>query len=106
MSTIYLVIIIFGIIATAIFVLGFARGLRDAIRDYRNKAADADDSDDGRYGQSAIFAVVASAVVIALVGFNPVFVYVGPLLAIVTALGVGVAFFLDRPVPGNARNPR
>ena len=102
MSTIYLVITIFGIIATAVFALGFAKGLRDAIRDYRNKAPETDDSDDGRYGQSAIFAVVASAVVIALVGFHPVFIYVGPLLAIVTALGVGVAFFLDRPVPGKA----
>ena len=35
MSTIYLVITIFGLVATAIFMTGFAKGLRDAIIEYR-----------------------------------------------------------------------
>ena len=48
---------------------------------------------------SALFAVVASAVVIALVGVAPAWIYAGPILAIVTATGVGVAFLV-----GNKRS--
>ncbi len=43
--------------------------------------------------------MVASAVVIALVGVSPAWIYAGPLLAIVTATGVGAAFLV-----GNRRS--
>jgi hypothetical protein len=33
-------------------------------------------------------------VVIALAGVSPLWIYAGPLLAIVTATGVGIAFFV------------
>src|SRR4029077_10600202 len=48
------------------------------------------------YAVPVVFAVAASAVVIALVGVNPIFVYLGPLLAIVTNAMIGFAFFYDR----------
>jgi hypothetical protein len=96
MSTIYLTIIILGLIGTAIFVAGFAKGLRDAIADYRSGTPDTNETDETSYGPSTVAAVAASALMIAAVGFSPYWVYAGPLLAIVTGAGVGVAFFMDR----------
>jgi hypothetical protein len=104
MSTIYLVIIIFGLVATAIFMIGFAKGLRDAIIEYRAQLPDPVETDQEPYGWSAAFAVVASAVIIALPGMSAMWIYAGPLLAIVTALGCGVAFFLETP-PAVAAKP-
>jgi hypothetical protein len=101
-STIYLTIVVLGLIATAVFVVGFAKGVRDTIIDHRRGAPELDPTDDQPYGASALFAVIASAAVIALAGFSPAFIYAGPLLAIVTAVGVGVAFLVDRPTRGDA----
>jgi hypothetical protein len=77
-----------------------SKGVREAVREYRNPQPEGAWSDEGHYGVSALFAVVASAVVIALVGVAPAWIYAGPLLAIVTATGVGVAFLM-----GNRRSP-
>ena len=98
MSTISLVIIIAGAAATLLFTLGFLRGLKSAIAG-RNQPAPASNDDQISRFPSALIAVVASAVVIAAIGFTPAAIYIGPLLAIVTAAGVGVAFFLE-PKPG------
>jgi len=98
MSTIYLTIIILGIGATAIFMIGFAKGLRDAIVEYRSGAVESREADDQPYGWSAAFAVIASALVIALAGVSPIWIYAGPLLAIVTGIGCGIAFFLEHPM--------
>jgi hypothetical protein len=97
MSTIYLVIIIFGLVATAIFMIGFAKGLRDAIIEYRAQLPDPVETDQQPYGWSAGFAVIASAVIIALPGMGAMWIYAGPLLAIVTAFGCGLAFFVEAP---------
>jgi hypothetical protein len=99
MSTIYLAIIILGLIGTAIFVAGFAKGLRDAITDYRSGVPDNNETDEAPYGISTVAAVAASALLIAAVGFSPYWVYAGPLLAIVTGAGVGIAFFMEQPSP-------
>jgi energy-converting hydrogenase Eha subunit A len=98
MSTISLVITIAGAAATLLFTLGFLRGLKNAIAGRNQPAPKSDDDEISRF-PTALFAVVASAVVIAAVGFTPVAIYVGPFLAIVTAAGVGLAFFLE-PKPG------
>ena len=94
MSNVSLVIIIAGAAATLLFTLGFLRGLRNAIAG-RNQAAPASDDDEISRFPTALFAVVASAAVIAAIGFTPAAIYIGPLLAIVTAAGVGLAFFLE-----------
>jgi hypothetical protein len=94
MSTIFIVVLAFGLLGAAIFVSGFIKGVRNAIKQRRDTAPEAEWSDKSHYGSSAFFAVLASAVVIALVGFNPAFIYLGPLLAIVTAIGVGLAFLI------------
>jgi hypothetical protein len=98
MSTISLVIVVAGALATLLFAVGFLRGLRNAIAG-RDLAAPASNEDERSRFPTALVAVVASAVVIAAVGFTPAAIYIGPLLAIVTAAGVGLAFFLE-PTPG------
>jgi hypothetical protein len=104
MSHIYLVVVVFGLIGAAIFIVGFLKGVRDTIRERRNPSPESDEVDEKAYGSSAIFAVLASALVIGLAGVAPAWIYLGPLLAIVTAIGVGVAFLVgDRPA--RSRSP-
>jgi hypothetical protein len=100
MSGIFILIVILGLLGAAIFLTGFVKGVGEAIREYRNPEPESEWADEGRYGSSAFFAVLASAVVIALVGVAPVWIYAGPVLAIVTATGVGLAFLI-----GNRRQP-
>ena len=100
MSIAFTLIVILGLLGAATFLIGFSKGVREAVREYRNPQPEGVWSDEGHYGVSALFAVVASAVVIALVGVAPAWIYAGPPLAIVTATGVGVAFLM-----GNRRSP-
>jgi hypothetical protein len=95
MSSISLILLVLGIIATAIFIAGFVKGLRQTIasRQSSGKAEAVSTSD---HWPSVIFAVIASALIIAAVGFVPYAVYAGPFLVILTAAANGVAFFLDR----------
>lgn len=91
----------FGILGAAIFLTGFIKGVREAIVEYRNPQPESDWTDEGYYGASAFFAVLASAIVIALVGVAPAWIYAGPLLAIITAIGVGTAFLVGNKRPVN-----
>jgi L-asparagine transporter-like permease len=68
MSTIFTLIVILGLIGAATFLVGFTKGVREAVSEYRNPQPEGAWSDEGHYGLSALFSVVASAVVIALVG--------------------------------------
>jgi len=92
----YTLIIILGLAATVLFVAGFGRGLRNAIAEYRSHSFEPSDVPDFNYAGVAAISVIASGVIIALAGVSPVFIYLGPLLAIVTAAGVGVAFFVEK----------
>jgi hypothetical protein len=94
MSNVSLVIIIAGAAATLLFALGFLRGLRNAIAGRNQAAPESNDDEISRF-PTALFAVVASAVVIAAIGFAPAAIYAGPFLVIVTAAAVGLAFFLE-----------
>jgi hypothetical protein len=93
----YALIIILGLGAAALFLTGFGRGLRNAIAEYRNNAVGPTDVPDFNYLGVAAISVVASGIVIALAGVNPMFIYIGPLLAIGTAAGIGIAFFVEKP---------
>ena len=93
------VIVVLGIIAAAIFLVGLVLG---AIRAFSDTTEDDPQAEgDGHYGSTAAIAVVLSALVIALAGVSPIFIYLGPLLAIGTATGVGLAFLIEiyRPKP-------
>ena len=96
----YALITVVGIIVTALFLLGFWRGLRNAIAEYRSGVPESDEVPDYQYGWIAASSVLASALVIAGAGFSPGMIYAGPLLALVTAAGCGLAFFIEERVPG------
>jgi hypothetical protein len=96
MSAIFIAIVAFGLFGAAVFISGFIVAVRETIREPRDATPEREWVDEGRYGWSAFFAVFASAVVIALAGVSPLWIYAGPLLAIVTATGVGIAFFVGR----------
>jgi hypothetical protein len=91
------VIIALGAVGALIFLVGIAKGAVGALRSGHDTDADSEAGvvDSGHYGFTAAFAVVASAVVIALAGVAPGLIYLGPLLAIVTAAGVGTAFLVE-----------
>jgi hypothetical protein len=93
----YSLIVVLGLCATALFLLGFVRGLRNAILEYRAGKPAPAEVPDYNYAGMAVFSVVGSAVIIALAGFGAGWIYAGPLLAIGTAAGVGAAFFVERP---------
>ncbi len=93
----YTLIVVLGLAATALFLLGFGRGLRNAIIEYRNHAPEPTDVPDFNYVGVAAVSVVASGVIIALAGVSPMFIYVGPLLALCTAAGIGIAFLIEKP---------
>jgi hypothetical protein len=94
----YALITVVGIVVTIFFLAGFWRGCRNAIAEYRAGTPEPDVVPDYRYGGIAALSVVASAAVIAGAGFSPAIIYAGPLLALVTAAGCGLAFFMeDRP---------
>jgi hypothetical protein len=103
MSGIFTLIVILGLFGAAIFLAGFVKGVGEAVREYRNPEPEGEWTDEGHYGSSAFFAVLASAVVIALVGVAPAWIYAGPVLAIVTATGVGIAFLVGNRRPKAAR---
>lgn len=99
MSTLSLILILLGLAATALFVAGFVRGLRQTFAN-RDAAPAKENFVDSDHWPSVIFAVIASALIITAVGFIPYAVYAGPFLVILTAAANGLAFFLDR---GDAR---
>jgi hypothetical protein len=78
-SVIFTVIVVLGLLGAVTFLTGFVKGVREAVRDYRHPEPEAAWTDEGHYGLSAFFAVLASAIVIGLVGL---------------ATGVGLAFLL------------
>lgn len=93
----YMLILILGLCAAALFLAGFVRGLRNAILEYRRGRPESSEVPEYNYAGMAVISVIASAVIIGLAGFSPAFIYVGPLLALCTAAGIGTAFFVERP---------
>ena len=99
MSTMSMIIIALGLLGTALFAVGYYRGVQNALNSFRQP--EREDLDVPQYGHwySMGFATLASAVIIATVGITPAFVYAGPLLAILAAAANGVAFFLEEKIP-------
>ncbi|HEY0291127.1 MAG TPA: hypothetical protein VGC51_02140 [Hansschlegelia sp.] len=95
MSTVTLVIVLGSIIATAVFAAGYVRGVRNAFGEYRLEERDPPVPQHGHWGGIA-FALLASIVIITAIGFSSAWVYAGPFLCLVTTLGVGVAFFIEK----------
>jgi hypothetical protein len=93
------IIIALGALGTALFAVGYFRGVQNALNSFRQP--ERDDLEVPQYGHwySMGFATLASAVIIATVGITPAFVYAGPLLAILAAAANGLAFFLEEKIP-------
>ncbi|MEP4377963.1 MAG: hypothetical protein ABJ215_05575 [Alphaproteobacteria bacterium] len=97
MSTIELVFLFSAVAATALFVVGYARGAKTAMATYDTAGMEIDEHGDVQsFGWQIAAAVVAASAIIGLVGVFPAFIYVGPALAIVTAAVNGIAFFMER----------
>jgi hypothetical protein len=97
MSTLMILTLVLGALATGLFVAGYFRGTANAIRNHRSTIQpSAAIADEKAYGWSMAFAVVAAAALIGSLGVSPVFFYLPPLLVIGTAAVNGYAFFLDR----------
>ncbi|WP_114836255.1 hypothetical protein U0027_24280 (plasmid) [Agrobacterium tumefaciens] len=95
--SIFQIALAFGGIATLLFFFGLARGAVAAVRDADKTSDENETVEDGGYTLTAVAEVAASSTTIALVGINPVFIYLGPLLAIVSAAGIGIAFLVEDP---------
>jgi hypothetical protein len=95
MSIPYIIALIAGAAATALFVAGYYRGTRNAIRNNHNNTVAAAD-DGSSYGWLIALAVIASTLVIYFMGVSGAFLYIGPFLAIGTAAVNGFAFFYDK----------
>ncbi len=96
MTPLLAVFLVLAGLATALFIAGYVRGAKVALASYDDDTVEVDDSGDIKtYWWPIAIAVVGAGGVIALEGVHPLFIYAGPLLALVTAGGIGVAFFVD-----------
>ena len=95
MSGLLIFFLIIGAAATVLYAAGYATGIRQSFADVE---ADTEITEykDSAYTVTIALAVIASAVIIGLVGVSPIFVYAGPLLAVITTFMVGFAFFYER----------
>lgn len=90
----FVLIVIFGLIAAGVFLTGLVRGTKSAFSEIADEE-NAQPEGQGHYASTAFVAVVLSAISIAAAGIAPIFIYLGPILAIGTALGVGLAFLTE-----------
>ena len=95
MSGLLIFFLIIGAAATILYAAGYALGIKQSFQDAQLEE-EVTDYKDSAYTYTIAAAVLASAVIIGLVGVNPIFVYAGPLLAIFTTFMVGFAFFFER----------
>ncbi len=95
MSGLLIFFIIIGALATVLYVAGYIIGIKQSFADVESDK-EVTNYKDSAYTVTIALAVIASAVIIALVGVTPVFVYAGPFLAVVTTFMVGFAFFYER----------
>jgi hypothetical protein len=97
MSSILIVTIVLGFMATVLFVAGYFKGTSNAVRNHRSTIQpSAAIAEEKSYGWSMALAVLAAAALIGSIGVSPVFFYLPPLLVIGTAAVNGYAFFLDQ----------
>ena len=95
MSGLFIFFLTIGAIATVLYAAGYVTGIKQSFVDVEEDK-EITEYKDSAYTVTIALAVIASAVIIALVGVNPIFVYAGPLLAVVTTFMVGFAFFFER----------
>lgn len=90
----FVLIVILGLISAGVFLTGLVRGTIRVFADSLDRE-DTQPEAESHYASTAFIAVVLSALTIASAGVAPIFIYLGPILAIGTALGVGLAFLAE-----------
>ena len=96
MSNIETFFVVLALVATVIFFSGYVKGTLTAIRTHSDDTLNTDTSlDIQSFWPKIALAVFLAALVIGLVGVFPSFVYVGPALAMFTAIMNGMAFFIE-----------
>ncbi|WP_018900775.1 hypothetical protein [Rhizobium sp. 2MFCol3.1] len=98
MSTITIVIIAGAVLSTLYFAAGYLRGVQNAIADFRNGKDDEGVVPQHGHWIAIALAFLTSIISIVGIGYASWFIYVGPFLVLVTTLGVGLAFFVERRI--------
>ncbi|TIR89219.1 hypothetical protein [Mesorhizobium sp.] len=93
--SIFHIALVLGAAAILLFFAGLKRGAVAAVRDADKTSDENQTVEDGGYAWTAIAAVVASSSIVTLAGISPIFIYFGPLLAIGSAAGIGIAFLVE-----------
>ncbi|WP_424934543.1 hypothetical protein [Amaricoccus macauensis] len=97
MTPLMLFFVACGIGATLLFVAGYLRGVRVALRSCNDDRIETDTSGDlTAYWWKIGIGVLAASALIFLAGTSPIFVYAAPFMAIMTAAANGLAFFVEK----------
>lgn len=84
-----------ALLACVLFVAGYIKGFSSSIDDLDTQTAPANEDSSPHYGWAVCLAVFAAAVVIVLLGVNPVFIWIAPFLSIASAAVIGALFFIE-----------
>jgi len=105
MSTITIVIIAGAILSTLYFAAGYLRGVQNAIADFRNGKDDTGVVPQYGHWFAIALAFLTSIISIVGIGYASWFIHVGPFLVLVTTVGVGLAFFVERRIEEETGEP-
>jgi hypothetical protein len=95
LPTITLVTSICAAIAIVLFMAGYIKGFTASVADHDKVRSEVRDDTSRRFMWPICAAVVASGVVIALLGVSPVFILLAPFLSIISAAIIGLLFFIE-----------
>ena len=99
MSTVTIAIIVVSLIAAAIYVAGFVRGVHNAFNGYQQRTSeDSGPVPQKGYWISIAIALAFSVVSIAGMGYSAIFIYLSLFSVIVATFGVGAAFFIEKKI--------
>jgi DMSO reductase anchor subunit len=95
MPVITVVTVACAVVAIALFLAGYIKGFTASINDFdeQSDATTADTS--SSFIWLICLAVIGAAVVIALLGVNPVFIMLAPFLSIASAAIIGMLFYIE-----------
>jgi hypothetical protein len=95
LPTVTLVTSVCAVIAIVLFMAGYIKGFTASVADHAAAPSEARDDTSRRFVWPICAAVVASGLVIALLGVSPVFILLAPFLSIISAGIIGLLFFIE-----------
>lgn len=94
MSTSLILTIIAAVVGTAIFAAGYIKGIRRAIAEYGTPNVPVTDKG-GNYWLTVFIAIFGAGIAVTLLGVSPNWMIVVPFLGILSAIMVGLCFFVE-----------